>query len=227
MEVSLQSALSFLLQNKLFVLLAGPIIYVFSIAIYRRFFHPLAKIPGPLPAAITAYYHLYYNRRLIYELDRLHEEYGPIVRIGPNEVHLADVEHYDTIYHVGSKYNKWPRWYNAMGLPQSAFGSMSMEAHRIRRGALNPFFSRAKVLELESIVQEKVAKVCNRMAASDGGPVDLHHAFRAEAVDVISEYAFDNCYNLLDAEDFGAGFFQTLGSFAGPFCKSSESTKST
>lgn len=115
-----------------------------------------------------------------------------------------------------------------MGLPQSAFGSMSMEAHRIRRGALNPFFSRAKVLELESIVQEKVAKVCDRMAAAaDGVPVDLHHAFRAEAVDIISEYAFDNCYNLLDTPDFGAPFFQTLRSFAGPFCESKSSSKKT
>lgn len=106
MEMSLRSALSFLLQNKLSVLFVASIIYVLSIAIYRRFLHPLAKVPGPLPASMTAYYHLYYNRRLIYELDRLHEEYGPIVRIGPNEVHLANVEHYDTIYHVGSKYNK-------------------------------------------------------------------------------------------------------------------------
>lgn len=120
------------------------------------------------------------------------------------------------------------RWYDAIGVRQSTFGSINTETHKIRRGALNPFFSRTKVLEMEDIVQDKVAKVCNRMDDASGGePVDLHHAFRALAVDIISEYAFDNCYNLLDKTDFGAPFFRTLRAFAGPFCEFETKLKQT
>jgi hypothetical protein len=36
------------------------------------------------------------------ETDRLHEIYGPIVRINPDELHIYDPEFYDTIYRAGS-----------------------------------------------------------------------------------------------------------------------------
>lgn len=44
-----------------------------------------------------------FTTRHLQLVEKWHQEYGPIVRIGPNEVHLADAEHYDTIYYVGSK----------------------------------------------------------------------------------------------------------------------------
>jgi hypothetical protein len=40
--------------------------------------------------------------------------------------------------------------------------------------------------------------------------MDLHHGFRAVSVDVITDYAFDNCYNLLDKPSLGAEFFDML-----------------
>lgn len=73
---------------------------------------------------------------------------------------------------------------------------------------MNPMFSRQKVLDLESIVQEKAGKVCQKMQAGvdSGQPVELHHIFRAVSVDVASEYAFDRCYDFLEADDIGARF---------------------
>lgn len=71
-------------------------------------------------------------------------------------------------------------------------------------------FSRQKVLELEGIVQDKANKVCQRMqeGIDQDKPVDLHHAFRSVSVDVISDFAFDRCYNFLDEDDMGATFFE-------------------
>lgn len=75
---------------------------------------------------------------------------------------------------------------------------------------MNPMFSRQKVLDLESIVQDKVDKVILRMqdGVESNKPVDLHHAFRAVSVDVISEFAFGSCYDFLDKDDIGAKFFE-------------------
>lgn len=114
------------------------------------------------------------------------------------------------VHHVGSKYAKSPIYYNAMCVPHSSFGTVSNEVHRIKRAAMNPMFSKQKVLDLESIVQQKAEKVCQRMQAGldSGTPVDLHHAFRAVSVDVISEFAFDKCYDFLDKDDVGAEFFE-------------------
>jgi hypothetical protein len=42
---------------------------------------------------------------------------------------------------------------------------------------------------------------------SVGQDVDLHHAFRAVSIDVITEYGFNKCYDLLDEPDLGRHFF--------------------
>lgn len=57
------------------------IVYLVSVALYRRFFHPLAKIPGPFLAAITHFYIVKYNlfspRSQFYlQVEKLHQQYG-------------------------------------------------------------------------------------------------------------------------------------------------------
>jgi hypothetical protein len=37
-------------------------------------------------------------------------------------------------------------------------------------------------------------------------PFDAHHAIRAFATDVITEYAYAHCWNFLDEKDFGAWY---------------------
>lgn len=132
-----------------------------------------------------------------------------MVRITPDEIHLSDPENYERIYFVGSKYSKSADFYRAFGSNSAAFTTPSNEAHRVRRAALNPLFSRKMVLELEDVVQAKAQKLYSRLtdALSAGTALDLHHGFRAVSVDVITDYAFDNCYNLLDLADFGVDFF--------------------
>jgi cytochrome P450 len=82
----------------------------------------------------------------------------------------------------------------------------------VRRSALNPFFSRKQVLALEEIVQNKADKLTAlaHQKFSAAQELDLHHAFRAISVDVITEYAFAQCYDLLDREDIGREFFEMI-----------------
>lgn len=110
---------------------------------------------------------------------------------------------------MGSKYSKAPNFYRAFGSNSAAFTTPSNEVHRVRRAALNPLFSRKMVLELEDVVQSKAQKLYLRLtdALTAGTALDLHHGFRAVSVDVITDYAFDNCYNLLDQAGFGVDFF--------------------
>lgn len=198
------------------VLVFAALHHIATTCIYRRYFHPLAKIPGPFLPAVTKLYQSYFNCRYYLEIERLHQKYGPVVRITPDEVHIAsNSEDYEKIYHVGSKYAKSSNFYNALCVPHSSVGTESNEVHKIKRGAMNPIFARQKVLDVESIVQDKVAKVIARLENSinstrvgDESGVDLHHAFRAVSVDVASEFSFGTCYNFLDKNDTGAKFFE-------------------
>jgi hypothetical protein len=135
-----------------------------------------------------------------------------VIRISPNDIHLSDPENYDKIYYVGSKFWKSPNFYGPFGLKTAAVTTLRNEVHRVRRAAINPLFSRRVVLDLEGVVQLKVQWLCRRLseALRAGKPMDLHHGFRAVSVDVITDYAFDNCFNLLDSPNLGADFFNLL-----------------
>jgi hypothetical protein len=47
--------------------------------------------------------------------------------------------------------------------------------------------------------------------------VNLHHGFRAISVDVITDYAFNNCYDFLGREDSGVAFFNMIRDFGPAF----------
>jgi len=115
------------LQHKWQLLGLATTVYVFVVCIYRRYFHPLSKIPGPFLPAVTKLYQTYYNGKYFEQVDLLHQKYGPIVRITPDEVHLANIEDYDQIYHNTSRYSKGANFYDSMCVKQSTFGTASNE----------------------------------------------------------------------------------------------------
>ncbi|KAI9147447.1 Cytochrome P478 monooxygenase [Paramyrothecium foliicola] len=197
------------------------VIWGLYVATYRLFFHPLAKIPGPYLWAISGLPLLYHQGikegNLVYELPRLHGIYGPIVRIGPNEVHISEPADYDKIYHVGSKFLKDPNYYRPLEGPVRApvlFTMLDPEAHRVRRNAVSPFFSRRSVNELEGLIWGKVHKLCNIIQSHlDSQPTkqfDAYGAFRAYSVDVVTEYSYARSWNHLDEKGFGSWFPDSL-----------------
>jgi hypothetical protein len=78
------------------------------IAIYRLTLHPLARVPGPRVAALTnVWLALRVRDGRMLELGReIHERYGPIVRVGPNEVWCDSMEAFAAIYTVGNGVEK-------------------------------------------------------------------------------------------------------------------------
>lgn len=60
----------------------GLLVYSIALAIYRAFFHPLAKIPGPWLAGVTQWYETYYELvpngggMFTKRIKKMHEQYG-------------------------------------------------------------------------------------------------------------------------------------------------------
>ena len=77
---------------------------------YLLVLHPLAAFQGPRLAALTGWYTLYFDAIrggvFLQKLERLHDRYGMIVRIGPNEIHIADPTFYDTLFNFKSSIEK-------------------------------------------------------------------------------------------------------------------------
>jgi len=97
------------------VVLGATLLFAFihEYIIYPFFTSPLAGIPGPKINAMTKWYMVYIDftkKRTLYIHD-LHQKYGPIVRVGPNEVVCTGEEPMRTIYGAGTSFYK-PTFYN-------------------------------------------------------------------------------------------------------------------
>ena len=195
----------------LYVAIAAFICYNVAKVAYRLLFHPLRALPGPKLAAATYWYETWFDvfkqpgGQFMYELDRLHDIYGPVIRCNPEEIHVRDSDFFDTLY-TGSAHarNKWERANRANGAPGSVASTVEHGHHRLRRSALNPFFSKRAVTQLEPMVQEKVDLLCTKLenGAKADQVVDMGTAFTALTLDVITEYCYDECYNCLEEPDF-------------------------
>jgi cytochrome P450 len=130
---------------------------------------------------------------------------GPIIRINPEELHVNDPSFYDYIY-VGPtrRTNKWPWSAQMFGTYMAAVGTVDHETHRQRRAALNPFFSKKSVTQLEPIIQAQIDKLYTKLkqARNIAQLVNLSDAFACLSADIISDCAFGKTYGMLDSADF-------------------------
>jgi cytochrome P450 len=169
------------------------IAYAVCVIIYRLYFHPLAKFPGPKVAAFTYLYEYYYDgiKKGAYtsEIAEMHKKYGPVVRINPIELHCNNPAWIDQIYAAGGKRREKSGFFCAQfNLGGAGFATVSHELHRSRRGAMNRYFSKAAVSKLEPMIQKMAEKLCDKFEhfAETGEPVELAMAYSCLATDVVT-----------------------------------------
>ena len=92
---------------------------------------------------------------------------------------------------------------NGLSGQSSVFGTVPHELHRLRRSALNNFFSKKSITAFEPKVQQLVQDLCEGIRkCGDHEVVNLSVAFTSLALDNISLYAFGRSYGLLKRPDF-------------------------
>lgn len=142
---------------------------------------------------------------------------GPIVRISPHEIHIRDPDYYETIYSTSVQGIDKPRYTkHQFGAPGATFSTVEHELHRQRKTALNPFFSKRRILEQASSVQRQVDKICHRLTTEYAGTekvLVLGDLFLCFTADVVTSYAFDRSYNFPDAPDFISPFTKSIEGF--------------
>ncbi|KAF9258788.1 cytochrome P450 [Marasmius fiardii PR-910] len=189
---------------------------VVATVLYRILFHPLQKFPGPWLAAITEYYRAYYevfcDGGWVDHLEVLHKQYGPAVRVCPNELHFIDPDAHHDIY-VASKVPKDPTFYlTTSPTPGSLSSEVDPKEAAKRRFQLGQYVSRKAVLQLEERVQEKVNKLITKLLSYEqlGKPANLHYGYRATTFDIISSYVFAQETDTLDAPGFQHSFLISM-----------------
>ncbi|KAI1292590.1 putative cytochrome P450 [Xylaria venustula] len=188
--------------------------YVMKI-IYRLWFSPLAGFPGPKLAAVTSLYEFYFDffkqAKYCFEIERMHRIYGPIVRINPSELSIADPGFYDKLYVSAStrRTQGYSQFASGIGFDDTFFLSHTHELHRRRRKPIEPYFSRRGVTKLEPFINMVVEKLMARFESfrSTGQVVRLEHAMLAFSGEVIGHICVDNPTDLIDEADFSPGWY--------------------
>ncbi|KAL8676784.1 MAG: hypothetical protein Q9186_006732 [Xanthomendoza sp. 1 TL-2023] len=192
-------------------------VYVLSLYIYRAFFDQLSHIPGPKLAAATLWYEFYYDvvkkGKYTWEIWKMHEKYGPIVRISPYEIHINDPEYIDQVYPGSTvRTEKYPWSMKMFGLKHGFFVTLDHDLHRIRRNAFAHYLSVASLRKLEPGIQSVVDTMVRRLheIKGTGKVINLLDLYGCLTGDVIGQYAFAQSYGFLEDPDFSPHWHRVL-----------------
>ncbi|KAI9737855.1 MAG: hypothetical protein M1834_009224 [Cirrosporium novae-zelandiae] len=180
------------------VLLSGLILLIFR-SIYRIFFHPLSKVPGPLLAKCTSLwlnYHSYVGDECTI-IHALHQIYGPILRVGPKDVDIADGEALAPIYADKGGFLKSECYSNFDIDGHASIFSTVPPLHRAPRAkAVVPLFSTTSLRNGNDAIEGCVDRMVSRMQKESvsGKPVNILNLTRSLATDAVSSYLLGNSY---------------------------------
>ncbi|RYP33768.1 hypothetical protein DL767_004635 [Monosporascus sp. MG133] len=168
-----------------------------SMLVYRVLFHRLRRFPGPFAARLSNFYQasLYWRTyRLDLEVQKLHQIYGDIVRIGPNELSINDPKALHAIHSSSSPCTKGP-WYNVLHPCIALNVIRKHEYHAQRRKAWDRAFSAKALRGYQPHVAYYTDLLLKQIQSRAGQPVNV--------ADWFSFYAFDIMGSLSYSESFG------------------------
>ncbi|KAF2708717.1 cytochrome P450 [Pleomassaria siparia CBS 279.74] len=198
-----------------FAIFCALLIRYLYIIIWRLYFSPVAKFPGPKLAAITSLYEFYYDfvkkGRYCYEIERMHKVYGPIVRINPRELSICDSDYYDKLY-VGGYVRPTEidaQFVSGIGFERTFFLTVPHALHRKLRKPFEPYFSCVGVMRIEGLINDCARKLMKRFEDLKDSErvVRLDHAMLAYTGDVVGHICVDNPKELIADENFAPEWY--------------------
>jgi len=198
--------LNFLAEHATVILLYSSLASLLLYVVYQRYFHPLAKYPGPFLASITDLWqvHQFLTLKQPYTLTALHEKYGPFVRYGPDKLSTTSESAVTLVYQKGGRNMPKTEFYDAYGAAHpNVFGMRNEALHGVRRRHMSYAFSSSYVKEMEQYLNLNIAILKEKLAcyASTGQSFDLGKALHYYVIDTLGELAFSQTFGVQIADD--------------------------
>jgi cytochrome P450 len=115
-----------------------------------------------VPDRYELYYDVMLGGQYIWAIRDMHEKYGPIVRINPEQIHIQDAEYYNEVFTGPGRKRDKEKSFNP-NLNQSIITTTDHDLHRLRRRALAPYFTRAKIRELQPRIDVCIKNLLRRL----------------------------------------------------------------
>ena len=161
---------------------------------YRQYFHPLAGIPGPFFARFTGQWRNwnYYKGQWHDVILNLHNKYGRVVRIAPNEISIVDQKTMRILFGHGTNSEKTD-WYATWDIPNTApglFATRDRKEHAFLRRRVSAAYSMTAVLKFETHLQDCFDLLFEKMRKYSGQVVNMSEWTNAVAYDIVGELAY-------------------------------------
>ncbi|GAP90980.1 putative isotrichodermin C-15 hydroxylase [Rosellinia necatrix] len=197
------------------VAVVSALVWQTATIIYNIYFHPLRKFPGPLLQRASglpwAIQHGIFGAQA-HHTQRLHDQYGPVVRIGPNHISFTDPKAWKDIYghRVGgdlhaSEMSKSSQFVRVIpSIPTSIINADREEHGRFRR-ALSHGFSDASMRQQEPDIVKYVDLLIRRLHQEcDNGNQQLNMEawYNWTTFDVIGNLVFGESFKCLENADY-------------------------
>ncbi|KAI0409036.1 cytochrome P450 [Xylaria palmicola] len=187
-------------KSALVTIIAGTCAYI----LYQCVFSTLAAFPGPLAAKLSKGWRAYmlYRGRWHRDLVSLHQRYGPVVRIGPNELSIGDPEAFLQIYRANGAYPKSASYAVVKGSrPFDLAGERDEKVHAAQRRLVARAYTMESSMKLEPQVNELVSLLLTKLddVAYSGQTIDLGYWLQLFAFDVIGAISFSKPYGFVSS----------------------------
>ncbi|KAI4723477.1 cytochrome P450 family protein [Aureobasidium sp. EXF-10727] len=177
--------------------------FALGYVVYQRFFAPLAGVPGPFWASLGKGWLITRAKKgdLHRELIRLHELHGPLVRVAPKELSVADLDGVKMIYGAGSQFHK-SDWYSVLKGHRTfdPFAEQDPHVHSAQKKLVIRPYAMETLRDLEPYVDSTIYHFITRMREKMSSQIDLGHWFQLFAFDVIGEITFSKRFGFMDTE---------------------------
>ncbi|KAI6379926.1 hypothetical protein MCOR25_001827 [Pyricularia grisea] len=193
------------------ILSVAYVFYLVGLVVYRLWFHPLAKFPGPAWLAVSDIPYLYLaNYRGIFAarvLD-LHRRYGKVVRVGTNRLVVDGSVGWNDIFshRPGGDATEFPKAPGSFAAPDGTtlLTAPNRENHRRQRRILAHAFSEAALAEQEALIMHYVDLCMRRLSeVSRGGqPIDLMVWLNYITFDIIGDLSFGESFGSLEQSNY-------------------------
>lgn len=178
------------------VVLAGAAALLLLAHIVIRVASPLFKVPGPAVSNFTSlvlkWHELNANRTMY--IHHLHQQYGPVVRVGPNEVSFTSAAALKEIYGSGgSGYDK-TEFYNLFQVygRRTMFSTLNKADHAKRKRMIGDRYANTNVMRAVPLagVQERSRRFVQRCADAPDRTADVFMALHSYACDCVTHQLF-------------------------------------
>lgn len=181
-------------------------LYIIAQAIYYAFLHPLAKVPGPKLYGVTQLPYLYHliNGDWVSHLAKLHDQYGPVVRVGPGDVSFITAGAFKTIYgHKSSGGKDFPKDLRnyRQGRPVTNLVTANQPDHKRMRRLLSHAFSQKALHSQEDIMRHYVDLFITQLTerAHQGTDVNLVAWYNFSTFDLIGHLTLGQSFGCLES----------------------------